>query len=87
MANTPSTQRGEMISIYKSLDWNLYEHLVQADSIARTMMSEMSTCGVPAKMYIPFVQEKFCEMIERISREAEEQAIPRRRRELKENAM
>ncbi|GIP38594.1 hypothetical protein J31TS4_18740 [Paenibacillus sp. J31TS4] len=63
-------RRQRMLEIYESLDWNFHHHLRQADSIARTMMSEMSVLGVPTSMYVPFMQEKFLEILQKINAEA-----------------
>ncbi|WP_019123608.1 hypothetical protein [Brevibacillus massiliensis] len=63
-------QRKEMVEIYESLDLNLYDHLRQADSIVRTMMKEMSACGVPADMYVPFLSDRFKEIMNQIREEA-----------------
>jgi len=60
-------KRAEMINIYKSLDFNLKQHLIQADSVIRTMTSEMKTFGVPESMYMPYLVERFKELVSEIA--------------------
>ncbi len=63
----------EMNAIYDSLDWNLYDHLRQADSIIRTMFTEMSLIGAGADKAVPFLQNKFIEIMQRIAEEASQE--------------
>lgn len=57
--------------IFNSLDYHLRERLSQADSIVRTMITDMILHGIPTKDAEAFMQERLHDTLEIIRVQAE----------------
>lgn len=55
-----------MVEIFESLEYSLFERLEQADSVVAKMIHEMTQSGVTREMSVPFLQERFNDMLEQI---------------------
>lgn len=53
----------EMVNIYETWDYPLIEHLSAADRIVRRMQTEFAIESVPKEMYLPYIQERFLEIL------------------------
>lgn len=59
----------EMQDIFGSLEWELYQSLERADSIAGRIMYEMGVFGIGEKDYLPFLQAKMADILEQIKQQ------------------
>lgn len=69
----------EMTEIFESLEWGLYQHLEQADSILAQMAVEASSCQIPAEFREKFIRAKLVDMFEQMA-ERREAAKPKQKR-------
>lgn len=67
MSMSKKTKESEMVDVFESLEYSLFEYLEQADSVVQRMFYEMRTLGIPEEMALPYLQQKFTDMLEQIA--------------------
>lgn len=67
MTKSEQAKKREMLDIFESLEFSLFEYLEQADAVVQKMFYEMRTLGVPEDAATAFLQERFKDMLEQIA--------------------
>lgn len=67
--------QNEMEDIYRSYEYLIKEKLAEVDWIARKMFKEMGIFSIPEKIAIPYVQQKFAELVKTVSKEGDQSNV------------